>query len=39
MVEWASSASERTFNQSVANGKKEPIPEVSNLRRVRSQQT
>ena len=24
MVEWASSASERTFNQSAANGKKEP---------------
>ena len=25
MVEWASDASERTFNQSAANGKKEPI--------------
>ena len=24
MVEWASSASERTFNQSAANRKKEP---------------
>ena len=24
MVEWASGASERTFNQSAANGKKEP---------------
>jgi len=24
MVEWASDASERTFNQSAANGKKEP---------------
>ena len=25
MVEWASGAFERTFNQSVANGKKEPF--------------
>ena len=24
MVEWARGASERTFNQSAANGKKEP---------------
>ena len=28
MVEWASSASERTFNQSAANGKKEPSLQI-----------
>ena len=32
MVEWASSASERTFNQSAANGKKEPIVQFAALR-------
>ena len=37
MVEWASSASERTFNQSVANGKKEPTAEVLILCCVRLQ--
>ena len=26
MVEWARGASERTFEQSVANGRKEPNP-------------
>ena len=37
MVEWASSASERTFNQSAANGKKEPNPAIDFSRCVCSQ--
>ena len=36
MVEWASDASERTFNQSAANGKKEPEAEVMTFRCMRS---
>ena len=31
MVEWASGASERTFNQSAANSKKEPIVTIFSL--------
>ena len=37
MVERANSESERTFNQSAANGRKEPIPDLSILCCVRSQ--
>ena len=38
MVEWASDASERTFNQSAANGMKEPKPEALKSCCMRSQQ-
>ena len=29
MVKWASGGSERTFNQSAANGKNEPKPQIA----------
>ena len=36
MVEWASDASEQTFNQSAANGKKEPkVTECCDAAKVR----
>ena len=34
MLEWASGGSERPFNQSAANGRKEPKPEMSHLRSI-----
>ena len=34
MVEWVSGASERTFNQSAANGSNEPISDIQACRRM-----